>query len=119
MDVALTRICDRRMGKLCLKNIEHGGGTPTGPAIAGGKVLMERMPERKKVLIHFTDGDPDSPHHVVRAVTAAREAGIRVYAIGVGRMGSSLEMQYGRGNWEAINTVEELPSVVARLLKTM
>lgn len=47
--VALTRICDRRLGKLCLGNVEHGGGTPSGAAIAGVKVLMGRMSERKKV----------------------------------------------------------------------
>ena len=116
--VELTRICDRRLGKLCLANVAQGGGTPSGAAIAGVKVLMERMPERKKVIIHFTDGQPDSSHHVARALQACRQAGIRVYAIGVGPwMGGSLEGQYGKGNWEAIGTVAELPQAVARLGK--
>ena len=118
--VALTRICDRRLGKLCLGNVEHGGGTPSGAAIAGVKVLMGRMPERKKVVIHFTDGAPDSSHHVLRAVRACRDAGIRVYAIGVGSyMGGSLESQYGRDNWEVVGRVAELPAAVARLLKRL
>jgi nitric oxide reductase activation protein len=118
--VELTRICDRRLGKLCLGNVAKGGGTPSGAAIAGVKVLMERMAERKKVLIHFTDGQPDSSHHVERAVQACRQAGIRVYAIGVGTsMGGSLESQYGKGNWEVISAVAELPQAVARLLKRL
>ncbi len=117
-DVALTRICDRALGKLCLKNIEHGGGTPSGAAIAGVKVLMERMPEQHKLLIHFTDGAPDVEHHVNFAVEAARAAGIRVYAIGAGRM-MGLNQQYGQGNWETIATIEDLPATVARLIRGM
>jgi hypothetical protein len=117
--VELTRICDRRLGKLCLASVAQGGGTPSGAAIAGVKVLMERMPERKKVLIHFTDGQPDSSHHVARALQVCRQAGIRVYAIGVGWMGGSLESQYGSGNWEAIKAVAELPQAVARLIKRL
>ena len=115
--VDLTRICDRRLGKLCLANVVRGGGTPSGAAIAGAKVLLERMPERRKVLIHFTDGQPDNFHHVVRAVAACREAGIRVYSIGVGAAGGSFQGQYGPGNWEVIRRVPELPAAVARLLK--
>ena len=116
--VELTRICDRRLGKLCLGNVAKGGGTPSGAAIAGVKVLMERMAERRKVLIHFTDGQPDNFHHVARAVSACREAGIRVYSIGVGGVGGgSFQGQYGPGNWEVIRRVPELPGAVAKLLK--
>jgi uncharacterized protein with von Willebrand factor type A (vWA) domain len=118
--VELTRICDRRLGKLCLANVAQGGGTPSGAAIAGVKVLMERMPERKRVLIHFTDGQPDNSHHVAMALQVCRQASIRVYAIGVGPwMGGSLEGQYGSGNWEAIQAVAELPQAVARLIKRL
>jgi len=114
--VALTRICDKRLGKLCLANVEKGGGTPSGAAIAGVKVLMERMPQRKKVILHFTDGAPDSAHHVVQAVRRCRQDRIRVYAIGVGTYGS-LQQQYGPDNWETISSVADLPKAVARLIK--
>ena len=116
-EVALTRLCDRRMGKLCLRNVEKGGGTPSGAAMAGVKVLMDRMPERKKMLIHFTDGMPDVAHHVGMSVKACRDAGIAVYAIGVGgSMASSLEQQYGKSNWEVVETVDMLPGAMAKLL---
>lgn len=129
-EVALTRICDRAMGKLCLADITSGGGTPTGAAIAGCKVLMDRMPEPKKVLIHFTDGMPDTRHHVTSAVEACRGAGIGVYTIGVAPTGQggyltpdalalTLRDQYGDGNYEVIEGVEDLPSAVAGFLKRL
>ena len=118
-NVNLTRLCDRKMGKLHLANIEQGGGTPSGAAIAGVKVLMARMPERKKLLLHFTDGQPDSAQHVALAVKAAREAGIRVYAIGAGQMARSLETQYGPDNWECIDRVDQLPRAMANIIKRL
>ena len=80
---------------------------------------MERMPERKKMIIHFTDGAPDYLPHVVEAVRKSRLAGIKVYAIGMGHYARSLEGQYGPGNWEVITTVAELPHAVARLIKRL
>jgi nitric oxide reductase activation protein len=118
--VELTRLCDRKMGKLHLANISQGGGTPSGAAIAGVQVLMARMPERKKLLLHFTDGQPDSDVEVGKAVQAARDAGIRVYAIGAGnRLGSSLRTQYGPDNWECIDRVDELPRAMANIIKRL
>ncbi len=111
----LTRICDPQMGRLALGDIEKGGGTPSGPAIAAAKVLLERLPERKKVLIHFTDGAPDDDGHVVKAVEAARNAGIAVYAIGLGVYVGNLPV-YGEGNWEVIESVPDLPKAVGTLL---
>jgi len=118
-NVELTRLCDRKMGKLHLANVTQCGGTPSGAAIAGVQVLMARMPERKKLLLHFTDGSPDNAQHVHIAVKAAREAGIRVYAIGAGRMGSSLESQYGHDNWECIDRVDQLPRAMANIIKRL
>ena len=129
-EVKLTRICDRAMGKLCLADIETSGGTPTGAAIAGCKVLMARMPERKKVLIHFTDGMPDARHHATLAVNACRDAGIGVYTIAVPPSGpfargapadlaDALRDQYGEGNYEVIHGVEDLPNAVGRFLQRL
>ena len=129
-EVKLTRICDRAMGKLCLAEIETSGGTPTGAAIAGCKVLMGRMPEPIKVLIHFTDGMPDARHHATLAVNACRDAGIGVYTIAVPPSGvfaagapadlaGALRDQYGEGNYEVIHGVEDLPNAVARFLQRL
>jgi hypothetical protein len=115
----LTGICERRYPKLCLANVTQGGETPSGAAIAGVKVLMERMSGKQQLLIHFTDGRPDCPIHVRRAVQACRDAGIQVYAIGPARYRELLASEYGSGNYETIEAVSELPEAVASLVKKL
>lgn len=115
--VMLTSLYDRQLPGLCLANVEQGGRTPSGAAIAVSKILMERMPEKRKLLIHFTDAQPDSVDHVARAVRSCAEANIRVYAIGLSHFQESLQKQYSRGNYTTIKTVSELPQAVARMLK--
>lgn len=118
-NVQTTRICDRDMGRLCIGNVTQGGGTPSGPAIASMKVLMDRMPERQKVIIHFTDGDPDDRYSVMAAVDECRKAGYQVWAISLHSYASSLQRQYGDGNWETIGAISELPGRVANLVKRL
>jgi len=123
----LTRIADRGLGRLCVGDVVQGGGTPSGQAIAAMRVLVGRMPEREKVIIHFTDGQPDREEPVRRAVEACRQAGIGVVCITVldgGWRGATwqqqhLDLQYGRGNWGLIGKVEDLPKAVAALLKSL
>ena len=117
--VQTTRICDREMGRLHLGNVDQGGGTPSGPAIASIKVLMDRMREREKVIIHFTDGQPDDPHAVRTAVANARKAGYKVWAISLKGYEQMLASQYGEGNFRTISAVSELPRAVAELVKEL
>jgi len=116
-EVQTTRICDRQMGQLCLGNVAQGGGTPSGAAIGSMKVLMDRMPERQKVIIHFTDGHPDDAYSVVTAVEACRKAGYKVWAISLQGYERMLEQQYGEGAYETISAIRELPGKVANLVK--
>jgi len=117
--VQTTRICDRDMRRLCIGNVEQGGGTPSGAAIASLKVLMDRMPERQKVIIHFTDGAPDSKEAVVQAVEMCRKAGYSVWAISLSRYANMLSQQYGEGNWETISEIKELPGKVGKLVRLL
>lgn len=117
--VQTTRICDRQMGRLCIGNVEQGGGTPSGPAIASLKVLMDRMRERQKVIIHFTDGYPDDQWSVKSAVQAARKAGYAVWAIAPQGYERMLEDQYGQGSWETISAIRDLPAKVAELVEKL
>lgn len=119
LEVQTTRICDRALGKLCIGNVDQGGGTPSGPAIGSIKVLMDRMPERQKVIIHFTDGSPDDANSVISAVTACRKAGYAVWAIGLRGMETSLSGQYGDGNWETLDDIHELPHKVGELVEKL
>ncbi|MDP3061978.1 MAG: VWA domain-containing protein [Chloroflexota bacterium] len=117
--VALTRICDRQMPRLCLSNIEKHESTPSGAAIAAVKVLMGRMRGRNKLLIHFTDGRPDNPTHVVRAVAACVAAGVQVHAIGLPKYREMLSAQYGEGNYEVVEAVSGLPGAVATIVRAL
>jgi nicotinamidase-related amidase len=114
-----TKICDKEMGRLCLGNVEQGGGTPSGTAIASMQVLMDRMRERQKVIIHFTDGYPDDQNSVKSAVAAARKAGYAVWAISLTQYAQMLQNQYGDGNWETIGNIRELPDKVGELVKRL
>jgi hypothetical protein len=117
--VALSRICDRHLPRLCLSGVSHGGQTPSGAAIAEVKLLMDRMQGNKKLLIHFTDGRPDSKAHVEQALQACQGAGIRVYAIGLPQHRKMLSSQYEEGNFEVMQGVEALPQAVASILKKL
>ena len=118
-NVQTTRICDRQMGRLCLGNVDQGGGTPSGPALASMKVLMDRYREKQRVIIHFTDGNPDDRWSVLAAVDAARKAGYQVWAIGVQGYDQMLQAQYGDGNYQTIASIRELPAKVATLVKNL
>lgn len=117
--VQTTRICDREMSQICLGNVTQGGGTPSGAAIGSMKVLMDRMPEKQKVIIHFTDGAPDDRYSVVAAVEACRKARYEVWAISLHTYAAMLEQQYGEGNWGTIGAISELPLAVGNLCKRL
>lgn len=119
MNVQTTMICSKEMGKLCLGNVDLGGGTPSGPAIATMKVHLDRMPGKKKVVIHFTDGSPDDSGAVMTAVEACRKDGIEVWAIGLQGMERQLAVQYGQEKYRTISTIRELPEKVGELLQTL
>ena len=119
-ELQLTRITDLHMGgKLHLGNIIRNGMTPSGLAIAGAKAFLDTMPARNKLLIHFTDGQPQGVGHVLTAVKKCREAGIEVYVIGMAGMEDSLRQQYGEGNYETIHEVPDLPAAVTRIVRKL
>lgn len=117
--VALTRICDRNSPRLCLGGVEQGRSTPSGAAIAATKVLLERMPERQRLLVHFTDGRADDPEHLARAMKACQKAGIGVYTIGLADNAKELNRQLGVGKYEVIRQVSDLPHAVARIVQDL
>lgn len=118
--LALTRLTDPVMGgKLHLDGIIRSGGTPSGMAIAGAKAFLEVMPGRKKLLIHFTDGQAANEAHVIAATQECRKAGIQVYTIGMKAQETKLQQQYGEGNYETIGSVSELTGAVARIVRKL
>jgi len=118
-NVALTRVFDQFVRKLCLGEIQQGGGTPSGAAIAAAQVFLSHARGKTKLLIHFTDGRPDSAAHVIRAVNSCRDADIHVHAIGLPQHRDMLSSQYGEDCFEAIEEVPQLPHATARIVKKL
>jgi cobalamin biosynthesis protein CobT len=111
-DVQLTRLASSTM-RLSLRGVWHGGGTPSGEAIASALLLLRRRQERRKVIIHFTDGSPDHGSDVRKAVEICRQDGVEVITISVGYLPTA----YGEGKAVVISRVEELPKAVMTLIK--
>lgn len=66
-----------------------GEGTALGDAIALGVAKLRAMPRDERVLVLLTDGDStEGVMAVPEAARLARHHGVRVYAIGVGAVGS-------------------------------
>ena len=76
-------------------------------------MLLTHRPERRKIVIPMTDGQPDDIEKTRRAVVRLRSCGIEVYGIGI--LDSSIL------NWlkesSVIKQIEELPAALISLLK--
>ncbi len=110
--VQLTRLA--ATGKpLSLRDVWMNGGTPSGEAIATALLELKGRIARRKLVLHFTDGNPKDTYMVRQALELSRRAGIDVLTISVGTDQKDL---YGEGKCEVAYTVTDLPSVLARLL---
>lgn len=89
------------------------GGTPTKKAVRAGAQLLERMPDRRKLLLVLTDGGARSLSGTRATVDEIRERGDEWSVIGFG-FGNiqewQLEDQFGDG-YRAVD-LEELPSAL-------
>lgn len=110
--VTLTRLWDRQNQRLCLGDLETGGRTPSGAAVSAAKITMARLPARERILLHFTDGEPDNLAHLSLALEACASSGVKVYAIGPSRYSKMLAAQYGEGNYQTIESISGLPEAV-------
>ena len=70
-----------------------GDGTNTAGAIETAKDLLFDKQPRIKVMAVLTDGASDSPSATSEKATAAKKAGIRIYAIGIGADASQSEIK--------------------------
>jgi cobalamin biosynthesis protein CobT len=112
-DVELTRLASSSM-KLSLQSVWHGGGTPSGEAIGAAMLLLNRRREQRKVILHFTDGAPDSSSAVEQALEHCRKSRVEVLTISLERKQTYL---YGEGKVEVIKDVSELPKAVMGMMR--
>lgn len=98
---------------LSLRRVGAGGGTPSGAAIATACYRIRNRPEKRRLVIHFTDGLPDSDYDVAMALDYARRLGVDVLTISVCSDQSHL---YGDGRCRVIRDVSEMAGATQELL---
>lgn len=63
---------------------EASGFTPLGPALLWCIQKMAFLPEKRKIILVLTDGEPDNEDEAHYAVNLAKKIGMEVYGIGIG-----------------------------------
>lgn len=109
------RVFDRR-SRGFRAGVQTIGGTPSGEAIAGmvsqiGKYLRGKS----RMIIHITDGAPDSDLAVKRAVKYCAERHIDVLTLTLHRLDDAVKDAYG-GLVEYVDSAADLPDAVAAML---
>lgn len=109
------RVFDRR-SRGFRAGVQTIGGTPSGEAIAGmvsqiGKYLRGKS----RMIIHITDGAPDSDVAVKRAVKYCAERHIDVLTLTLHRLDDTVKDAYG-GLVEYVDSAADLPDAVAAML---
>ncbi|SNB45489.1 hypothetical protein [Geobacter sp. DSM 9736] len=94
-------------------SIGSSGGTPMAEALLWAGMLLTHRPERRKIVIAMTDGQPDSIDNTKRAVKRLVSCGIEVYGIGI--LDGSITGWLKESS--VIKQIEELPAALIGLLK--
>ena len=110
------RVYDRATGGLRL-NVQGGGGTPSGHAIASIATQMGNYVKGKdKLIIHITDGSPNSHPTVAKAVERCQRDGIEVMTLSTWFPSKEMIDSY-KGMVEHIHTMSDLETAIPNLLQ--
>jgi len=90
------------------------GGTPTAEAIASALLMIKERSNKRKIIIHFTDGYPKDRNKTKVALSQCKKHGVDVVTISMDIKQTGL---YGKGMVEAIDEVPELPHAVTKMLE--
>ena len=92
------------------------GGTPIAEALMwAGMVLTHRHLEKRKIVVLFTDGEPNDDNLAARAVDVLRRSGVEVYAVFFGK--STFRGWIDEDSSRVLDDIQELPKVFITLLK--
>ena len=90
------------------------GGTPMGSAMWWVLQQMVPLPEKRKLILVITDGEPDDREPVKLAAQQAAAMGVEIYGVGI--CTPSVQQLFPDTS-QVISTVEELPQAVFGLLQ--
>ena len=86
--------------------------TPMDCAVFWATAQMRRLKERRKILLIFTDGEPDNRENTLESVKQAEASGIEVY--GISYRTSAIRTVISQST--IIHDMRQLPSVMKELL---
>lgn len=94
-------------------HLDVHGSTPMAEGITHARRMLSATPERRRMLIVITDGDPDSRPATEVAILSAQAAGIEVYGLGI--QTNAGEKLFP--SWVTIKSIGELPFTMMGLLR--
>lgn len=89
------------------------GGTPLGDAMFEVWPVLAKRPEKRKIMLVLTDGQPNTPHVVKRAVSDMTRKGVECIGIGIG----SEAVRSFFPNYAVVNDVKSLTGQMLVQLK--
>jgi len=111
--------------KIKVGNINAGCGTLTGAAIRHAAAKLKRQPERVKIIILLSDGEPNDttacPFEDTRmALREAAKLGIKSFCITVDPKATAyLPKMYGRSSWTVIKDITTLPDKITKIYRRL
>jgi hypothetical protein len=102
--------------------IGSSGGTPIADALLWAGLQLYPRPEERKVVIIFTDGDPDDYSEALQAVKDVHRHGMEVYVVALDKSGYRSSLA-SAGNWidreniSLIARIDQLPTALNDLFK--
>ena len=103
-------------------DIGSSGGTPIADALLWAGLQLYPRPEERKIIIIFTDGDPDDYSEALQAVKDVRRHRMEVYVLALDKSGYRSSLA-SAGNWidreniSLIARIDQLPTALNDLFK--
>ena len=117
--IKIARLFDHETGKVNF-GVDYWGDTPSYEGLAAGIAQLLRLsPNKRKVLIHFTDGSPDTGTNIPQLLEDSRKRGIIDIHIALGNVSGNFQNLYQHGdNVYEVKNISELPEIIEKQLRS-
>jgi hypothetical protein len=112
----VTPLYDARTRSVRLDGVSPHGSTPSAAALRHMALLLQQTRARDRILLHFTDGQPDDAAAVRTAVTDLARTGTAIWTLAAGAVDTTtLQACYGRA-FRRLSRATELPEAIAEMV---